>query len=233
MRTMSLPLGQVMFRLNSSKLIGSSGKARRNERRAPSRERSKKPAKAASKRASRSRPRKAISNSAKLIMRKGALRSGGLADPIDDMVFQIAGLSLGDHAAPHRDARLMHGPGIAGDQGMPPCQVLALSQQPIGAGLGQPIEAPDIARRQLYAIRHQLLTVLIILAAAVPEIELAAGDIGEVQLAGIRVPQLLQAAAAAAVAQTLPLLLGHLTERDGLPERLLGILRHRQNLFPS
>src|SRR3569833_1670707 len=114
MRTRSLSAGHLMLRLNRKRLIGRSGKASRNERRAPSRERSKKPANAPSKRARRSRPRKAISISAKLIMRKGALRSGssaGSADPIDDMGFELAGARLRDRATPHRDAGLMHGPG--------------------------------------------------------------------------------------------------------------------------
>src|SRR5689334_14845003 len=177
-RPMSVSSVHLALRFISRSTTGSSHSARRNERRAPCCERSKNPAKAASNRARRSRPSSAISISAKLIMRgkSGAFR---LLDPVDDMIFEVARRALRDGAAADRDARLVHGLGIARDQRMPPIQVATLRHQPVAAGLRQPVEAADVAGGELHAIRHDFLAVLVILAAAVAEVELLAGDIGE------------------------------------------------------
>ena len=56
--------------------------------------------------------------------------------------------------------------GIAGDEGMPPVEVVPLAQQPIGAGLGQPGEAAHGIGRQAHAIGHLGLAVRVVAAAA-------------------------------------------------------------------
>src|SRR5258708_32753117 len=60
-------------------------------------------------------------------------------------------------------------------------------------------------------------TVLVVLAGAQARIEQFAGDVGEIDLAGILVLELLQAAAGAAVPQARPLGAGHLPQRLGFP----------------
>ena len=68
--------------------------------------------------------------------------------PVDDVVFERAGLAFADRAAAHRDAGLVHGLGIAGHQRMPPGEVLALGQPAIGAGRRQPVDLAHLGRRQ-------------------------------------------------------------------------------------
>ncbi len=102
---------------------------------------------------------------------------------------------------------------------MPPGQVLALADQAVGAGIRQPVDLADIARRQPHAVRHQFLAMRIILAPAIAQIELPAGRVGEEELAGIIVDQLVETAFAAAVAQAFPLRPGHLAELGRLPKR--------------
>ena len=96
---------------------------------------------------------------------------------------------------------------------MPPCKVLAVRDQAIGAGLGQPVHLVDGLGRKYQAIRHQALALLIVRASASPEIQQAAGHIGVAHLAGILVLQLVQAALAAAVAQQFPFRRGHVLGR--------------------
>src|SRR5258708_3925767 len=82
-------------------------------------------------------------------------------------------------------------------------------------------------------------TVLVVLAGAQPRIEQFAGDVGEIDLAGILVLELLQAAARAAVAQALPFGAGHLLQRLGFPEESLlargrfGRYGHEIRWFPD
>ena len=75
-----------------------------------------------------------------------------------------------------------------------------------------------VGRRQLDAVRHPARAVRVVAALAGAEVEQPAGDVGERQLVGVVVAQLVQAAAAAAVAERFPLGAGHLLERLGLPE---------------
>ncbi len=84
----------------------------------------------------------------------------------------------------------MHRLGIARDQRVPPGQILLLMDQFVGAGFRQPIDAAEISRGQLHAIRHDVLAIGVVLAAAAAKIELLAGDIGEQHLVGIGIAQL-------------------------------------------
>ena len=141
------------------------------------------------------------------------------ARPIDDVVFERAGAALADRAAAHRNAGLMDRIRVAGHQRMPPGEVLALGDPAIGAGGRQPVDLPHFRRRQADAVGHAAAAVGVVAAPAGVQVEQAAGDVGEGQRAGVVVPQLVQAAAAAAVAEGFPLGARHLLEPLGLPER--------------
>lgn len=134
------------------------------------------------------------------------------------MVGPIAGMYLMDHLAAHRLASLMHGAAAAGDKGMPLWQALPLSQQAIGAGGGQPVELGNLVVGDLQAVRLFLKAVAVVGALAGLGIEQVAGHVGEHQLLGVLVDQLVQAALAAAVAQGLPLGCGHLLQAFYLPK---------------
>src|SRR5580704_3895397 len=78
------------------------------------------------------------------------LAAGGLGDahgPAHDPVLELvvghvllAGLDL----PAHRDPGLMHGFGVAGDQRMPPIELLAVSQQTIAAARWEPDDLLDV-----------------------------------------------------------------------------------------
>src|SRR5215218_9572707 len=74
--------------------------------------------------------------------REGRLFTGpeGLpsSEPVDHPVADILNLILGNHPSPGGNTGLMHGFGVAGDQGVPPIEVLAQMDQPVATGLGQP-----------------------------------------------------------------------------------------------
>ena len=134
------------------------------------------------------------------------------------MVGPIAGMYLMDHLAAHRLTRLMHGGATAGDQRMPFGQGLPLRQQAIGAGGGQPVELGNLVVGDLQAVRLFFKAVAVVGALAGLGIEQVAGHVGEHQLLGVLVDQLVQAALAAAVAQGLPLGRGHLLQALHLPK---------------
>ena len=88
---------------------------------------------------------------------------------------------------------------------MPARERLARRAQAVGAGLGQPFESTELVAVELHAIADPLHAVAVIKAAAVPAVEQLASDIGRVEDARFFVFELVHAAAAAAVAQRLPL----------------------------
>src|ERR1700722_17395640 len=143
--------------------------------------------------------------------------------PAHDVVLQLVVGHVGLaalQAAAHRDAGAVHGLGIARHQRVPPIEILALFDKPIGAARRQPAELRDILRREPLAVVDQGLPVRIVAAAAGLAVEQAAADIRVVVLAGLLVLELVEAAAPAAVAQALPLDAGHFRQRLGLPEGL-------------
>jgi len=144
------------------------------------------------------------------------------------MVGPVAGMYLMDHLAAHRLTGLMHGAAAAGDKGMPLWQALPLRQQAVGTGRGQPIELGNLVVSDLQAVRLFFKAVAVVGALASLGIEQIAGHVGEHQLLGVLVDQLVQAALAAAVAQGLPLGRGHLLQALHLPK---GGVLHRFTLL--
>src|SRR5262245_16328329 len=108
---------------------------------------------------------------------------------------------------------------IAGDQRMPPCEVLAFSHQAVGAGWRQPPEPPDIARREPHAIPYLGMAMGIVAAAARCAVEQLATYVGEQCIISVLINKFVQATAAATVAQTLPLQARHLGHALAAPER--------------
>lgn len=134
------------------------------------------------------------------------------------MVGPVAGLRLVHHLAAHRLAGLVHGAAAAGDQRMPGRQGIALGQQAIGAARRQPVVFGYLVDRDLQAVRLFFKAVAVVGALAGLGIEQVAGHVGEHQLLGILVNELVQAALAAAIAQGLPLTHGHLLQAFYLPK---------------
>src|SRR5690606_2771078 len=81
-----------------------------------------------------------------------------------------------------------------------------------------------VLRRQAQAVGHALGAAKIVGAPAQLGIEQPASDAGEVDIAGILVLELGQAALAAAVAERFPLRRRHRLQRLGFPERLIHAL---------
>src|SRR5215510_3782932 len=144
--------------------------------------------------------------------------------PLHNVVLQIVVGNLAFralHAPTHGDASFMHGVGIARDQRMPPIEIAAFGDETIATARRQPAEGSHIFGSEANAIGNLGGTVLVILAGTGARIEQAAGDVGEVDLAGILVFELFQAAARATVAQALPFGVGHFLQRLGFPEESL------------
>lgn len=134
------------------------------------------------------------------------------------MVGPISGLRLVHHLAAHRLASLVHGATAAGDQRMPGRQGIPFGQQAIGAARRQPVVLGYLVDGDLQTVRLFFKAVAVIGALAGLGIEQVAGDIGEHQLLGVLVDELVQAALAAAIAQGLPLRHGHLLQALYLPK---------------
>ena len=107
---------------------------------------------------------------------------------------------------------------------MPLWQALPLRQQAVGTGRGSQLNSA-ILSGDLQAVRLFLKAVAIVGALAGLGIEQVAGHVGEHQLLGVLVDQLVQAALAAAVAQGLPLGCGHLLQALRLPKGGRSALR--------
>ena len=95
----------------------------------------------------------------------------------------------------------MHGLGIAGNQGMPIRQVVAVREQPVCAALRQPVVSLFIAGRQYETVGNELGAIRVVSAATGLCIEQLAGEIRVEQLARILVFYLVHAAKRATVAQ--------------------------------
>src|SRR5262245_63590563 len=106
---------------------------------------------------------------------------------------------------------------------MPPVEIAAFADEAVGAGRGQPAEFADIVGREPHAIVDLRTAIGIVMAAASLLVEQPAADVGVVDAAGVLVLELVETAAAAAVAQALPLVRRHLGQRLAPPE---GAIRH-------
>ena len=90
---------------------------------------------------------------------------------------------------------------------------LARRHQPVAAGRRQPGDAVDVARGERDAVLHLRGAVVVVVAAAGVVVEQPAADVGVEGAVGALLLQLVQAAAAAAVAQALPFGLRHVAHR--------------------
>jgi hypothetical protein len=144
------------------------------------------------------------------------LRLRQFPDVVQELFHGDAFFGIG--LAAYRNPGLGHRLGPTRHQGMPPGEAFSLIQQAVGAGLGKPAELADIISGQCNTIRHPGGPVRVIRASAGLDIKQLAGGTGIEKLARILILQLVQAAAAAAIAQTFPLCPAHLGERFGLPK---------------
>ena len=125
---------------------------------------------------------------------------------------------VGNDPVADRNAGLVNGIGIARHQRVPPCQRFALAEAAIRAGGRQPIDLADHRRGQGDAVGHAAAAFDIVGTLAGMRVQQTAGDVGKTQQFGVFVPQLVQAATAAPVAQRFPLFVGHLLQGFGFPE---------------
>ena len=88
---------------------------------------------------------------------------------------------------------------------MPVRQVFAFGDEPISAGHRQPFQRPNGGRGQFHAVRDPPFAPFVIATAARLGVEQRAADVGEMDVASVFVLEFDEAAAGAAVAQTLPL----------------------------
>src|ERR1700684_1057671 len=120
---------------------------------------------------------------------------------------------------------------------MPPVEVTAFGDQAITATWRQPIQRAYIGRRQSDAVWNLFGTVLIILAGAKACIEKFAGNVSEIDFAGVFVLELFKATTGTAIAEAFPFRLRHLFQRLGFPEesllsgRRLGLFSHGLEVF--
>jgi len=130
---------------------------------------------------------------------------GSDPDAFDKMILERPCDIFADRPADDRLARAVHRLAITADEIMPVGQRFALGAQAIGAALRQPLEVVDLCLGQCQAVGNMAAAVLVIAAARSGKVEQAARDIGGIDAARILILQLVQAAFAAAVAQSLPL----------------------------
>src|SRR4051794_14233196 len=100
---------------------------------------------------------------------------------------------------------------------MPGAQRLAGGPQAVRAGFRQPVEPVEIVPVDLHAVADPLHPMLVIETAPIGAVEQLARDVRRVEQPGFLVLELVDAAAAAAVAQRLP----------------LAMVEARQRLFPE
>ena len=81
-----------------------------------------------------------------------------VAGVVEGVVGVVQG-RFADRLSAHGNAGLVGALGVAGDQGVPVGQSLALVQPAIGAGPGHPLQVLDVPRRQLDAVGHALLAI--------------------------------------------------------------------------
>src|SRR4051795_8439832 len=101
---------------------------------------------------------------------------------------------------------------------MPPIEVAPFRDELVAAARRQPVQGADIGGGQANTVRNLVGTIRVVLAAAGRTIEQLAADMGEIDVAGALFLELVQAAAAAAVAQAFPFGPRHLFQRLGFPE---------------
>src|SRR5262249_34692473 len=108
------------------------------------------------------------------------------------------------------DARGVDRLRIAGNERVPPVEITPGGDELVGAGRRQPGDGADILRRQAHAILDLGAAIFIVPAPAGGAVQEAAAHVGEIDIAGVLVLELTQAAAAAAVAEALPFGIRHI-----------------------
>src|SRR5690606_31881605 len=120
-----------------------------------------------------------------------------------EVIFRLCKIRLAcRHATAHRNAGFMHRLAAPGNEVMPPVEVSAFRNQPIGASLRQPRYGADFRGSEPHAIRHDRKAVGIIVAPARTGVEEPARHRGPVYVARILILELRQAAFAATVAKS-------------------------------
>ena len=153
--------------------------------------------------------------------RIGTGKSGstsGSERTFDHVEFELAGIVFADRPAARRLARFVYRLPAPRDQIVPIEQGLARCPQSVGARLRKPLERMQILPVESHAVRDPFSPVFIIRAAPIAPIEEAASDVRRIEFAGFLILQLVDAAAAAAIAESFPLTAIQRFERP-LPER--------------
>jgi len=169
-----------------------------------------------------------------------AIRAGGCASvallhssrpirpfawPSGDVVRVIGGLHLilrQPDPAPHGNSCFVDGGPRSGNEWMPPGEMSAFRDKPVGAGWRKPAQRADLGWREPDAITHLPQAPRIVLAPAAERVEKLARNVGKVHGSARLVLELHEAAAAAAVAEALPFHRVELFKRLLLPKAGLG-----------
>lgn len=136
-----------------------------------------------------------------------------LARPFDDVLFPVdfAGKAfLRPHLVDDRHTGLVGAGRVPRDQRVPVIQLLALGQQAIGTGPGDPGQFVDIGRCQHDTIGHDRLAQRVLLAPAGLGIKQLAADIRVQVQTAVLVLELDETAFSATITQGFPLIAGHL-----------------------
>lgn len=102
---------------------------------------------------------------------------------------------------------------------MPLRQSFPLRQQAIGTGVRQPFEGWQILAGEFDAVRLIFETTFVVTALTGFDVQLTAGNVGEIDFIRVFIHQFMQAALPAAIAQRFPLGVSHFVESFALPER--------------
>jgi hypothetical protein len=128
--------------------------------------------------------------------------------PSDDVARVIGGLHLilrQSGPAPHGNSCFVDRCLRPGNERMPPGEISAFRDKPVGAGWRKPAQRAHLCRREPDAIAHLPQAPPIVLAPAARRVEELAGDIGKVDRSAILVLELDKATAAAAVTEAFTL----------------------------
>ena len=146
-----------------------------------------------------------------------------VVEPVAHVVFQVVDLVFRDRRAAYGYPRLVHRRLVPRYQRMPSVQIAALGHEPVGAGVGKPIQSLDIVGIERDAVLDALFAPPIVGAAAGGDVEQPAGERRLVDFAGIVVLELQEAAACTAVAERFPLLSRHLGQPLSSPKRCIVV----------
>lgn len=141
-------------------------------------------------------------------------------DPVGDEILEliVGDDFFGNHAIADANARGVHAFEGATDERVPGREVSAFGDFSVTACWREPVDFTRDGRCELHAVMHNSKAAGVVAALARLGVQELAGNAGEVKFAGVFVFKLMNAAEAAAVAERLPLVVGHLLQRFGFPE---------------